>query len=98
VKTVRPIAYYYEAKSALVKIIFIYEIHSSEGTSTAQHSKKKPVVTALTIVIDFAPISIISQSTFVGCLTTDAFAGICLMICLTDSDELFLVVIFSLKM
>jgi hypothetical protein len=30
-------------------------------------------------------------------LTPDAFAGFCLMICLTDSNELFLVVIFSFK-
>jgi hypothetical protein len=36
------------------------------------------------MVIDFAPIPIISQQTFFGCLTTDAFAGFCLLICLTD--------------
>jgi hypothetical protein len=32
-----------------------------------------------------------------GCLTTDAFAGFCLLICLTDSNELFFVVIFVLS-
>jgi hypothetical protein len=53
--------------------------------------------TALTTVIDFAPIQIILRSTFFGCLTPDAFADFCLMICLTDSNELFLVVIFSFK-
>jgi hypothetical protein len=36
-------------------------IHSSEGISTALQSKKKSAVTALTMVIDFAPIPIISQ-------------------------------------
>jgi hypothetical protein len=35
--------------------------HSSEGTSAALQSKKKSAVTALTMVIDFAPIPIISQ-------------------------------------
>jgi hypothetical protein len=35
--------------------------------------------------------------TFFGYLTPDAFAGFCLMICLTDSNKLFLVVIFSFK-
>jgi hypothetical protein len=55
-------------------------IHSSEGTSAALQSKTKSVVTALTIVIDFAPIPIILQSTFFDCLTPDAFAGFCLMI------------------
>jgi hypothetical protein len=44
-------------------------------------SKTKSAVTALTTVIDFAPIPII-----------DAFAGFCLMICLTDSNELLLTV------
>jgi hypothetical protein len=34
-------------------------IHSSEGTSAALQSKKKSAVTALTMVIDFAPIPII---------------------------------------
>jgi hypothetical protein len=72
-------------------------IHSSEGTTAALQSKSKSAVTALTIVIDFTPIPIILQSTFFGCLTLDAFAGFCLMICLTDSNELFLVVIFSFK-
>jgi Na+/serine symporter len=72
-------------------------IHSSEGTSVALQSKKKSVVTALTMVIDFAPIPIISQYTFFGCLTTDAFAGFRLLICLTDSIELFLVVILVLS-
>jgi hypothetical protein len=37
------------------------QIHSSEGTSAALQSKKKSAVTALTMVIDFAPIPIISQ-------------------------------------
>jgi hypothetical protein len=60
-------------------------------------SKTKSAVTALTIVIDFAPIPIILQSTFFGCLIPDTFAGFCLMICLTDSNELFLVAIFSFK-
>jgi hypothetical protein len=32
-----------------------------------------------------------------GCLTTDAFAGFCLLICLTDSNEPFLVVILVLS-
>jgi hypothetical protein len=45
------------------------------------------------MVIDFAPIPLISQYTFFGCLTTDAFAGFCQLICLTDSNELFFVVI-----
>jgi hypothetical protein len=36
-------------------------IHSSEGTSAALQSKKKFAVTALTMVIDFATIPIISQ-------------------------------------
>jgi hypothetical protein len=48
------------------------------------------------MVIDFALIPIISQQTF-GCLTTDAFAGFCLLICLTDSNELFFVVILVLS-
>jgi hypothetical protein len=30
-------------------------------------------------------------------LTTDAFAGFCLLICLTDSNELFFVVILVLS-
>jgi hypothetical protein len=30
--------------------------------------------------------------------STDAFVGFCLLICLTDSNELFFVVIFSLKL
>jgi hypothetical protein len=60
-------------------------------------SKTKSAVTALTTVIDFAPIPVISLSTLFGCLTPDALAGFCLMICLTDSNELFLVVIFSFK-
>jgi hypothetical protein len=34
-------------------------IHSSEGTSAALQSKKKSAVTALTMVINFAPIPII---------------------------------------
>jgi hypothetical protein len=34
-------------------------IHSSEGTSAALQLKKKSAVTALTMVIDFAPIPII---------------------------------------
>jgi hypothetical protein len=49
---------------------------------------------------DFVPhdtIPIILRSTFFGCLTPDAFAGFCLMISLTDSNALFLVVIFSFK-
>jgi hypothetical protein len=41
-----------------------------------------------------APTPVISQSTFFGCLTTDAFASICL----TDTSELFFIAIFSLKM
>jgi hypothetical protein len=45
-------------------------IHSSEGTSAALQSKTKSVVTALTRVIDFAPIPIILRSTFFGCLDT----------------------------
>jgi hypothetical protein len=49
------------------------------------------------MVIDFAPIPIISQQTFFGCLTTDAFASFCLLICLTDSNELFFVVILVLN-
>jgi hypothetical protein len=36
-------------------------IHSSEGTSAALQSKKNSAVTALTMMIDFAPIPIISQ-------------------------------------
>jgi hypothetical protein len=36
-------------------------IHSSEGTSAALQPKKKSAITALTMVIDFAPIPIISQ-------------------------------------
>jgi hypothetical protein len=36
-------------------------IHSSEGTSAALQPKKKSAVIALTMVIDFAPIPIISQ-------------------------------------
>jgi hypothetical protein len=36
-------------------------IHSSEGTSATLQSKKKSAVTALAMVIDFAPIQIISQ-------------------------------------
>jgi hypothetical protein len=32
-----------------------------------------------------------------GCLTTEAFAGFCLLICLTDSNELFFVVILVLS-
>jgi hypothetical protein len=36
-------------------------IHSSEGASAALQSKKKSVFTALTMVIDFAPIPIASQ-------------------------------------
>jgi hypothetical protein len=40
-------------------------------------------------------IPIISQQTILGCPSTDAYAGICLMICLTDSNVLFLIVIFS---
>jgi hypothetical protein len=55
------------------------------------HSAVEPVM------VIFAPIQIILRSTFFGCLTPDAFAGICLAICLTDSNELFLVVIFSFK-
>jgi hypothetical protein len=39
----------------------MYRLHFSEGTSAALQSKKKFVVTALTMVIDFAPIPIISQ-------------------------------------
>jgi hypothetical protein len=62
-----------------------------------QQSQKKSAVTAITVVLDFAPIPIITPETFLGCLTTDAFAGICLMICLTDSNVLFLIVIFSFK-
>jgi hypothetical protein len=47
------------------------------------------------LVTNYAPIPIISQKTFFGCLTTDAFAGFCLLICLTDSNELsFLVLSF----
>jgi hypothetical protein len=38
--------------------------------------------------------SVISQQTL-GCLSTDAYAGICLMICPTGSNVLFLIVIFS---
>jgi hypothetical protein len=34
---------------------------------------------------------------FFGCLTTDAFAGFCLLNCLTDSNELFFVVILVLS-
>jgi hypothetical protein len=79
------------------KILILSKIYSSEGTSAALHSKTKSVVTALTIVIDFAPIPIILRSAFFGYLTPDAFAGFCLMICLTDFNELFLVVIFSFK-
>jgi hypothetical protein len=66
-------------------------------TSAALQSKMKSAVTDLTIVIDFAPIQIILRSSFFGCLTPDAFAGFCLMIRLTDSNELLLVVIFSFK-
>jgi hypothetical protein len=54
--------------------------------------KEEIRVTALTMLIDFAPIPIISQQTFFGCLTTDVFAGFCLLICLTDSNELFFLV------
>jgi hypothetical protein len=61
------------------------------------HSKKKSTVTALPMVIDFTPIPIISQETTFGCLTTDAFAGFCLLICLTDSNELFFIVILVLS-
>jgi hypothetical protein len=39
------------------------------------------------MVIDVAPIPIITQYTFFGCLTTNAFADFCLLICLTDSNE-----------
>jgi uncharacterized membrane protein len=45
--------------------------------------------------IIFYAIPIISQQTFLGCLTTDTSAGICLMTCLTDSNVFFLIVIFS---
>jgi hypothetical protein len=38
---------------------------------------------------------IIVQQTFLGSLLTDPYAGICPMICLTDSNVLFLIVIFS---
>jgi hypothetical protein len=72
-------------------------IHLYEGTSAALQLKKKSAVTALTMVIDFTPIPIISQQTFFGCLITDAFAGFCLLICLTDSNELFIVVILVLS-
>jgi hypothetical protein len=41
-----------------------------------------------------APIPTISQQTL-GSLSTGAYAGICLMICPTDSNVLFLIVIFS---
>jgi hypothetical protein len=34
---------------------------------------------------------------FFGCLTTDAFASFCLLICLTDSNELFFIVILVLS-
>jgi hypothetical protein len=54
-----------------------FESHVAQWTSAALQSKKKSAVTALTMVIDFAPIPIISQLTFFGCLTTDAFAGFC---------------------
>jgi hypothetical protein len=37
------------------------------------------------------------NQTFFGCLTTDAFSGFCLLICLTDSNELFFVVILVLS-
>jgi hypothetical protein len=37
------------------------QLISSEGTSAALQSKKKSAITALTMVIDFAPIPIISQ-------------------------------------
>jgi hypothetical protein len=36
-------------------------VPSSEGTSAAQQSKKKSAVTAITMVLDFAPIPIILQ-------------------------------------
>jgi hypothetical protein len=49
------------------------------------------------MVIDFAPIPIISQQTFFGCLTKDTFAGFCLLICLTDSNDLYFVVILALS-
>jgi hypothetical protein len=47
------------------------------------------------MVLASAPIPNISQQTFLGCPSTDAYAGICLMICLTDPNVLFLIVIFS---
>jgi hypothetical protein len=49
------------------------------------------------MVIDFAPIPITQSSTFFGCLTTDAFTDFCLLLCLTDSNELFLVIILVLS-
>jgi hypothetical protein len=45
-----------------------------------------------------SPQGIILYSSYVfSCLTTDAFAGFRLLICLTDSHELFLVVILVLS-
>jgi hypothetical protein len=64
------------------------------GTSTAQQSQKKSAVTALIVVLASAPVPIISQQTFLGSLSTDAYAGICLMICLADYNVLFLIVNF----
>jgi hypothetical protein len=43
------------------------------------------------MVLASAPIPVIWQQTFLGSLSTDAYAGICL----TDSNVLFLIVIFS---
>jgi hypothetical protein len=48
-------------------------------------------------LLGFNAIPIISQQTFLGSLFTDAYAGICLMICLTDSNVLFLIVILVFK-
>jgi hypothetical protein len=49
------------------------------------------------MVIEFASIPIIWPLPFFGCLTTDALAGLCVLICRTYSNELFLVVILFLS-
>jgi hypothetical protein len=66
---------------------------SSKGIFTVPQLQKKSAASALTMVLASAPI--ISQQTFLGSLSTDAYTGICLMICLPDSNLPFLIVIFS---